>query len=1063
MKKALIHSHSSLRFLRALFLGSFICFSGTAFAQEALGPEEFKLEKFHGWKKAETEHFQFFYEDAMRETAEDYALIADDAWNKIAKIYSPPQDKTNVYIVGRTNTVNAYTFFSPPYIEMFDTPFLDSVFTFRTDWKKLFFTHELIHIANVNFEDRNKILPKVMGNYAYSFDLLGVNGWALEGLTTVLETELTEGGRGRSPYWELEYKAPTLDNAFISYTNIGQEEEPPYGQIYVMGYLIMRSIADRWGLDALADIERNRKLLGSWEDSVKLVTGQYAQDIYRDVRIALMKKYADERKIPEGQIISSRNNKTFYFKPAIIFDDGTLITLRSAPGQRGAVVKLDPSARSGSNYLSDTKPEEDLNTVFKETILTEYGFSGEDSVTADENMTIYYSSFEQSMDQRFGTSVELPIFKWTKDDGAKQLTKHGSFDQPSVSRDGKVLVAVNLKGRNTRLVKIDTETGAVYSLLEDKNLSFAQPAVNDDGTKIAFLVLDGHRARVAVMDTAAPDKYTIVANDDEKIFDPTYPVWQKDGKLTFCCNYRGRLEIFEVDVDGKDEAEGKSTLTPVPVVADPIGATWAYKNEKGIFYASHASSGDVIKIKPASEWGVVPDFDGPSPAGEIIHFGQLENDYPDFVPYVIASEVEVPEKTKEEKKAERKEKLEKEKEEKLNILKKDKDKTDGEAADGEDSDEKKEPKPVEGKTVKHRPEESKKKAEEANTTITTLQNEKRTLLPYSPLLYTPIFGVVTDVTKDETEFGFGGMFLATAPYVYSSNSMLLAYANYYPTIKNFAGSFAWINFFGNTEVDILASRFFKTPNVAVADGPNEFKVFNTANIGFTQPFYHKYFGREKELDISFISSLTGTIVNTCNHLPSMNDDFVNAYTLAGNFGIDYFYSKDKDKGQHTDINFTALGLSCYDFTAEKLLWGVQGELFYKDYLKTISYNLGLSARYTPAQINVDSFLSLLGSSTTVDDPTYPVKAVPHVGIIMPNLLGLGLDFEAYGEALLFFGKENQSGLDKALLYGFELALGTGRLKLAIGFCFDAEVDDNVKLINNDNNFYFNIKYNWIRN
>ena len=55
MKKSFIYSHSSLHFLRALFLGSLICFSGTAFAQEALGPEEFKLEKFNGWKKAETE------------------------------------------------------------------------------------------------------------------------------------------------------------------------------------------------------------------------------------------------------------------------------------------------------------------------------------------------------------------------------------------------------------------------------------------------------------------------------------------------------------------------------------------------------------------------------------------------------------------------------------------------------------------------------------------------------------------------------------------------------------------------------------------------------------------------------------------------------------------------------------------------------------------------------------------------------------------------------------------------------------------------------------------------
>ena len=69
--------------------------------------------KFSGWKKTETEHFTFIYEEAQKEATEGYIKIADDAWNKVAKIYALPQNKTNVFVTGRTNTVNAFTFFSP--------------------------------------------------------------------------------------------------------------------------------------------------------------------------------------------------------------------------------------------------------------------------------------------------------------------------------------------------------------------------------------------------------------------------------------------------------------------------------------------------------------------------------------------------------------------------------------------------------------------------------------------------------------------------------------------------------------------------------------------------------------------------------------------------------------------------------------------------------------------------------------------------------------------------------------------------------------------------------------
>ncbi len=243
--------------------------------------------KFSGWKQAETAHFTFIYESASELAAKEYAKIADEAWDKIAQIYSMPQEKTNVYVLGRQNIVNAYTYFAPPCIVMYNSPIIEETFGFRDDWMKLFFTHELIHIANITFEDKSYSGAKIFGEFFRNMDYAALSGWAMEGLTTVLETELTNGGRGRSPYFELQFKAPTLDNSFIPYRLIGSEKEMPTGQIYVMGYLLMRTIADRWGIQALADIERNRSYCATWEEAVYTVTGKTAEDLYREVKIAL--------------------------------------------------------------------------------------------------------------------------------------------------------------------------------------------------------------------------------------------------------------------------------------------------------------------------------------------------------------------------------------------------------------------------------------------------------------------------------------------------------------------------------------------------------------------------------------------------------------------------------------------------------------------------------------------------------------------------------------------------------------------------------------------------------
>ena len=973
-------------------------------------------QKFSGWKKTQTEHFTFIYEEAQKEATKGYIKIADNAWNQIGKIYAFPQDKTNVYITGRTNTVNAFTYFSPTEIVMFTNPCTLTEFTFRDNWQKLFFTHELIHVANIRFEDKSKLMQTMFGSSITTLDYSFVNGWAKEGLTTVLETELTKGGRGRSPYFELNYKSLTLDNGFIPYENIGLEKEPPRGQSYVMGYLIMRSIADRYGIQALADIERNRPFLGTFEDSVQLVTGQTPQDIYRDVRIALAKKYADERKIPEGIIISPRELNTNYYTPAIINDDGSLIALRTASQESNAVVRLDPSAKYGRNYIEDTKPQKDMNTLFKETILFSGNFMDTDAITADENGVIYAALGITSNDRAPGLSLESSIHVWTQDKGLKRLTKNISLFQPSVSRDGSTLIAVEQHGMDMRLVKVDTKTGDITVLLEKSGFSFIQPAVNADGSKVAFLELDDSRARVAVLETSKPSEYQIVANDDETIYDPTEPIWNSDGKLLFCCNYRGRLEMFEVSADN----------APKPVVSDPIGATWAYKNSKGIYYTSLASSGYVIKMKPENEWGKVPEFDGPTPAGQIIHFGDLENDYPDFKPYTVLSEVE--------------DNSEDTNQSFSSLFAKPSD----------------EPVPVKGKKVKHRSEENIKKAEEAHSTITEIQNEKSFIPRLNSVLYFPFVNNIH--FNNENYFGFGMFAALVGSRMQYKNTIGITYLVYYPKINNFDANFSIVSYpLGHTSLDIFLNRKLFNNN-------NLFKESNSITLGYTLPIISRQQGKN-DIYLCGLTYMSAELFRTSNEALSIISNSDNQYGGYAGVGFEFSLSQSLSRNCAQSFDLVVMGTTycpLFNNSNPDFKFGFESELSYTLDKRLIKYQLALNSRYTPYPANICPPNSSVTYGGKPLDSSMPVRLVPSLSFTLPNIILNSLDTKAYCEMLISANPAEQPSFtwDRSIMTGLEIGKYDNHMEFACGTSLRFDYDKDISM--DSWNFYLRVKIYWLR-
>ncbi|MBR5646250.1 MAG: hypothetical protein IKX23_06385 [Treponema sp.] len=979
-----------------LFSVILLSLNNIIFAQDSINS------KFTGWKKAETTHFTFVYEAAMRYMAEKYASFADEAWDKIAEIYSRPQNKTTVYITGRTNTVNAYTYSAPPEIMMFETPVCKPDFGFREDWSKLFFTHELIHIANFTFEDMKTLPYRLFGEAIRSYDLTSIPNWALEGLTTVLETELTDGGRGRSPYFELYFKAPTLDNAFISFSDIGKEEEPPYGQIYVMGYIIFRSIADRWGIQALADIQRNLILHNlSFDEATKFITGYYPYEIYTDARIALAKRYNEERKIPEGKIISPRTVSSDYFKPAVIFNDGSFITLKNDKKKTSSVVYYNPSKYPGSVHLDTIKEYDVNNSTVNETVLFTGSFADTLSVTADLNGTVYASMAIKQENKMPGKQIKYTVYKWTKETKLQKLTKNGSYIEPSVSADGKTLVALEQKGFQYRLVQIDTQTGDVKPILESPDESYIQPCVNKDGSKVAFLVITGKRAKVAFYDLKSDNKkYVVAANGEGDISDPSYPSWNSDGSLVFSNNVRGRLELYEASLQN-------NRYVSLPKLSDPIGVLWGRTTDRGILYGSFASTGFVIKIKPLSEWGKPASFEGPSKPGQIMKFGDLQEDFKAFEPYTI---------TKNSSKNNAKEYTK--------------------------------------RTVR---------LEFLQEPQTSLSKETLYFPIPQPLIYFPLFGA-TDVPGSKDAFGFGYAVFGQFPKIQESMGFFLYDFLYYPKINNLSFNFDNIIPIGIYSLDFWIDRTLNVNDTAVG---KLFTETTIAKTGFTIPVIKNQDSFSFN-DLSILTSAEFHFIRTDENAIAMNSSlpFTNQVFLQA--GLEYAGSSHAFEYYFHNYDFTALAVGFSDYN--KFYAGFEGEANYKFGNNTWNVLAGIRTRYTDFPYDTQLPTSRANLLNNVLDCSYPGRLIPVIELNFPRLFAI-LDLKFFTEKLFSYGTntvnystpDNKTfwnfTMDPNFLFGFGLNFVNGRQTFGFGYrwLYNPELNDA-----SDGEFYFDAKLNWYR-
>lgn len=934
-------------------------------------------EAFTGWKSASTAHFRFIFEDASRDAANAYALVADEAWNAVSRAYGTPPELTDVVITARTDTVNAFAEGISRYMGFFTTPPVSPEFGYRDEWHRVFFTHELVHIANFAFEGKSDPTAKLFGPLAGYFNDTDIAPWYLEGLTTVLETELTKGGRGRSPYFELQYKALALDNSFIPFEDIGKETKAPQGQIYVMGYVLMRSIADRFGLDALASIERNRTGGRSFLESVKFVTGYSADELYRDARVALLKKYDKERMIDEGITLTPRFDDVYYHKPALVRNAG-IITLRAGRDNELTAVSVDPATK-------------------EETVLFGGAFADEYSLAASDNGLVIAALRTDRYDVRPGYASGTDLYSWKRETGLSRLSRGTSLFQPALSRDGSRLVAVELAGADYRLVEINLATGERAILYGQSGESCVQPALSADGSRLAFLSLDGTRATLCVADMPtrvgtsasaqsasaqsgagaypiARQSVTRAVNGEGPIIDIANPSWTAEGSLLFSSNERGRLEIWEY-----------ATGTRRPVLADPAGAVWADKTAEGIWYASYAGTGNVIKMKPSDRWGIVPDFNGPSIPGEIVTLGSFASDYPDFRPFDPAPSA------------------------------------DGSVNTGSADAKKPAARSGEGRVT---------------DVVTALQGEKRYVNTPKPLIGFPLVKYLA-LDEDSGAFGFGA-FSMLYGYMLQSGAdmpMVILGGAWYPSIGQ-ADAFAFASFPAFTgDVVALANR-----QLASETGTNDFIETNKAILSLSLPISSWSFYRDY-VDCAFVAGVSTVAGRRDPEGFAANSSIPYVTGINAQAGLDVAFGSERggDSAKGGRLSATLIGSTFPSISREAYVSAEADGAFRAGSAKALG-ELSLRTRWydLPEAAPLPSTLVDLRGRTL--SCLYPSRTIAGAALVFPG----SVNGRLFAERLVSAGKNSRgmetpdSGkllnltMDRDWYAGIEFEMASGRTLFAFG-------------------------------
>ncbi len=589
------------------------------YAQTPLGMNPARL----NWNVIHTKAGDFIYPDSLEEKAMRIANIVNYQNDTLSHSVGHKRKKLSFVIQNQTVIPNGYVALAPFRSEFFSTPPEGMQFLGSMDWLDVLSIHENRHaqqFSNTKY-GITKLAYLLQGESGWAItSVFSVPNWYFEGDAVVTETALTDAGRGRTPSFTAQQRALAQSNTNYSYQKArNQSFKDNVPNQYPLGFMMLTHLRNEKGnnimVPVLKDASRYKSIFYPFSRAMKKHSGFTTGSLYRASWENAKKTWAAPLKksnVVATTPVTSRSNKTVtnYSFPQFT-STGKIIAFKNSYKQTDRIVEID---ENGEKKIFN--PGINLGQYFH-----------------SENNKITWT--ELALDPRRNNRSYSNIFVLNQATNKKtKLTKKGRFFSPILHKDGKTVLAIDVKSNQTCAIQqIDIASGKIESVLEFASDEFiSRLSYTEDKTAVVYLmkkqnqlaiwkgnlttkkktqltpwtshVLDAVRVRNNYVYFSAgfdgiDNIYRVYLNGDQRIQQLTFaaigayePCVSKDGKtLVFTEHTKMGKVISKMDLNPLDIAK----LIPVNIT-EPSKMEWQDK------VAAKAEGGNVLKKIPTKKF-----------------------------------------------------------------------------------------------------------------------------------------------------------------------------------------------------------------------------------------------------------------------------------------------------------------------------------------------------------------------------------------------------------------------------------------------------------------------------
>ncbi len=485
------------------------------------------------WQSLKTEHFWIHYHQGLEDIARRMAVISERTHARLTgETGWQPFLRTDLILVDNMDLANGFaTPFPYNRVQIFiNRADFDSVLGNFDDWLELVFTHEYVHILNLDMINGIPAVTRyTCGRVCFPNMFLPI--WALEGNAVYAESRNHIYGRNNSTYVDMMMR---MDVARDSLKGIAEASHYPrswpMGNVpYIYGGRFIEYLEQRYGRDRFRDtmIENSDNILpylvnrNAW--MVYGVSFNYLWNEWQNFETAKFRGHLRQIQ-KEGVTPAQRITKSGYFTtlPRFAKDGKSLYYVRITGYSRPVL------ARSSL----DGNDQSELSLVNEPNSLAVTGRG--DLYLSDIE---YYRSF----------SLYNEAFRY--DSGMRRLTGRLRGRHIDVTADGSRSVCVHNDRDRYSLLVGDTGFQEFSTLIEKSPVQIAFPKISPDGKRIAFSFREGKgSSNLALIEVNSKKIERLTTG----AFNDIHPTWHPDGtRLVFSSDRNGVYNLYELNLSAK--------------------------------------------------------------------------------------------------------------------------------------------------------------------------------------------------------------------------------------------------------------------------------------------------------------------------------------------------------------------------------------------------------------------------------------------------------------------------------------------------------------------------------